>query len=685
MYTHKCKVAAHSRVMNAFLCAAAIGCAVASNAHAVVVDDFSGDLSAYTKAVVLTNSGNDEATSLGMTSFVINENGQLDFNSYVTNSKAYQTVLLRDDFSLAVGDSLRIEIPYFNDIAPGTTPISGVGVAIAATKYQTFNVRQDLIMLELNGYATSPFTGRVIGTSFQGTTNQGQKIANVIVEDVTGLFIVRLASELYGVGYSTSVGDVAVGMYANNSFGLGAAVGLYGDCRATATPLAKLDNLEIRPEVIESVPGAAPTWVLDSSGQQGSYAPALTHDAVVMWAGTPAPSAGSYWLAPDDTPGGSPVTGHVVYDLGTAMQLSDLTLWARADSTSYLLPKEISVFRFADDNPYGVFGAIDDIEGDPNIIQVWSGTLKDYNDGVSQSIQFDSSFTGRYVGIRIDSSYEKTQSTFHLAEVRFNAGDQNPAALPGVGPTAIYDFSDIKGDDSDFKPERMIDGLVTNRNMWVAEDDDPSVDGVNGHVVFDMSLAQEFGGVRIWSRADTSSTLLPDSVKVFGFADDNPTNILGAIDDIEGDANIVQLWSGSLAAMARGDYQDLFFSTGFTGRYLGLRVDSSQAEADGNFQIAEVRFLTDVLPPVPGDANGDRKVDDADAKVLAANWGIPSAAGLASGDFNGDGKVNAVDASILAANWGYGVSAAESTAVPEPTAAVLLIGVFLGLVVSRRR
>ncbi|HBO45980.1 MAG TPA: hypothetical protein DD670_19065 [Planctomycetaceae bacterium] len=70
---------------------------------------------------------------------------------------------------------------------------------------------------------------------------------------------------------------------------------------------------------------------------------------------------------------------------------------------------------------------------------------------------------------------------------------------------------------------------------------------------------------------------------------------------------------------------------------------------------------------------------------MAANWGIPSAAGLASGDFNGDGKVNAVDASILAANWGYGVSAAESTAVPEPTAAVLLIGVFLGLVVSRRR
>ncbi|HBO43486.1 MAG TPA: hypothetical protein DD670_06060 [Planctomycetaceae bacterium] len=233
----------------AILCFAAMLCtSVAGQAFAEMVDDFSGDLSEYTKAVVLTNSTSNESTSLEMTSFAINDDGQLEFNSHVTNGKAYQTVLLRDDYSLGVGDSLRIEIRYFDDIASGLTPISGVGIAIAATKNQTFKVRENIIMLELNGYGASPFTGRVIGTSFQGTTNQGQKIANVIVEDVTGLFLERVAVDTYDVGYSTSVGDLVVGTYINNSPGLGSAIGLYGDCRATAVPLARLDNLQIVPE-----------------------------------------------------------------------------------------------------------------------------------------------------------------------------------------------------------------------------------------------------------------------------------------------------------------------------------------------------------------------------------------------------------------------------------------------------
>jgi hypothetical protein len=76
---------------------------------------------------------------------------------------------------------------------------------------------------------------------------------------------------------------------------------------------------------------------------------------------------------------------------------------------------------------------------------------------------------------------------------------------------------------------------------------------------------------------------------------------------------------------------------------------------------------------MPGDANGDGKVDEDDAARLAANWlGL---GGWAHGDFNGDGIVNDADATLMAANWHYGVSQAS---VPEPC----MFGLFLAAMVS---
>jgi hypothetical protein len=666
------------------VCAATIALATTGPAQAVVVDDFSGDLSAYTKTVVLTNSGDDEATSMTKTNFVVNAEDELEFHSYVTNNKAYQTVLLRDDYSLGIGQRLELDFKYFNDVTPGTSPFAGVGLALADMEAQPFNVRNNLVLVDLNaayGDGTTT-TGRVYGTTFVNTVYT-QKRADVKLADVTGLFVARVATDQYSFGYSTSAGNTVVSTLTNaNVGGLGSAIGLWSDCRTTAEPLARMDNLKIT--TLDPVPGAAPVTVLDASTTLSSYHPQYSFDSTFMWDGKP---NGSFWGGVDDTGlAGSepPVTGHVVYDMGTATTLSDLTVWARS-STAYVLPQNVKIFRFANDDPYAVVGAIDDIENDPAVLEVWSGTLRDFNDGVAQSIQF-SPFTGRYVGVRIDSSYEKTQANFQVGEVRFNAGDQNPAALPGAAPATIYHASDILADDTDFKPERMIDGLVSARNIWAAEDDDATAPGLNGHVVFDMGAATEVGGVRLWSRKDTARFMLPGEVKLFGFADDNPANILGLIDDIENDPNIIQIWSGSLAAAASGNFADVLFSAAFTGRYLGLRIDSGQADAeyDGNFQISEIRFLTDVVPPVPGDASGDGKVDAADAQLLATNWGLSSGAGWGNGDFNGDGQVNAADASILAANWGYGVPD-EAAGVPEPSCLVLLSAAVIGFAALRRR
>ncbi|NLE36578.1 MAG: hypothetical protein GX621_00975 [Pirellulaceae bacterium] len=77
-----------------------------------------------------------------------------------------------------------------------------------------------------------------------------------------------------------------------------------------------------------------------------------------------------------------------------------------------------------------------------------------------------------------------------------------------------------------------------------------------------------------------------------------------------------------------------------------------------------------LTPTLPGDANGDGHVDEADAKIMAGHWG--QSGGWAQGDFNNDGLVNALDASILAANWGRGASEATASQVPEPSVGILL-------------
>ena len=53
----------------------------------------------------------------------------------------------------------------------------------------------------------------------------------------------------------------------------------------------------------------------------------------------------------------------------------------------------------------------------------------------------------------------------------------------------------------------------------------------------------------------------------------------------------------------------------------------------------------------PGDANGDRIVNDLDLAALAVNW-QQSGKVWAQGDFNGDGLVNDLDFAAIAVNWG---------------------------------
>ena len=85
--------------------------------------------------------------------------------------------------------------------------------------------------------------------------------------------------------------------------------------------------------------------------------------------------------------------------------------------------------------------------------------------------------------------------------------------------------------------------------------------------------------------------------------------------------------------------------------------------------------------PLPGDANYDGEVNDADALILATNW-LNNGASWAQGDFSGDGKVDDVDATILASNYSPG---GTSTSVPEPTLIVTLLPVLIAFLFLGQR
>jgi hypothetical protein len=104
-----------------------------------------------------------------------------------------------------------------------------------------------------------------------------------------------------------------------------------------------------------------------------------------------------------------------------------------------------------------------------------------------------------------------------------------------------------------------------------------------------------------------------------------------------------------------------------------------------NAQVGEPE-LGIVPPKVPGDTDNDGDVDEADAQILASNWGATVTSGdVTKGDFNADGVVNVADAAILAANWTDTPPESHGNAVPEPSMLLLLASLLPMFAILRRR
>ena len=103
-----------------------------------------------------------------------------------------------------------------------------------------------------------------------------------------------------------------------------------------------------------------------------------------------------------------------------------------------------------------------------------------------------------------------------------------------------------------------------------------------------------------------------------------------------------------------------------------------------SFGVADNFEVQSVPEPVPGDTNGDGKVDFADLLILAQHYGLMKDATIASGDFNADGSVGFDDLLILAQHYGSTAPPAVITQVPEPMVTGLLAIVLPAMFLRQR-
>ncbi len=213
-----------------------LGACVQAAVPAILVDDFSDtDLSEYTMNYVLVQNTNN-------TTSYASPSGTLQV-SKPADTDAEQTLLLRDDYSLSVGETLRVDALVAS--VSGLNCDFGIAVATMADLPDSTGTG------DRQGYINMYIKAGSSGWGCIGFDTVNHQIANtgyVTNQDlsvITGLFITRTGADAFDVGYSTASGDTVFrSLTVATGTGIGAAVGFYSDLRGEIT-YGDLDNLRI--------------------------------------------------------------------------------------------------------------------------------------------------------------------------------------------------------------------------------------------------------------------------------------------------------------------------------------------------------------------------------------------------------------------------------------------------------
>jgi hypothetical protein len=208
--------------------AVTIAACLAVTSQAQLVDDFSGNLSAYSDVRILNNGNHAPVNSY---TWEI-ASGALQLNTTAFTG-IEQFALTRTDFSLAVGMELR------TDFNPGYTGTQDVGLYVGAGT-PTVDVRANYV----NVYVRN--NGQIFSRGFNGTTEFGLA-GGATPANIDSLFVTRTAVDTFELGYYDGVTRTVLTtrtIASGNAAGIGSAIGFYADVRALGI-VGNLDNLTL--------------------------------------------------------------------------------------------------------------------------------------------------------------------------------------------------------------------------------------------------------------------------------------------------------------------------------------------------------------------------------------------------------------------------------------------------------
>jgi hypothetical protein len=134
-----------------------------------------------------------------------------------------------------------------------------------------------------------------------------------------------------------------------------------------------------------------------------------------------------------------PVTGHIVFDLGRPLLVLGARLTGR-QSGGVCNPRHVDFYHFSDDDP-AAHSIADDIEGDPGIHAVLAAhACAPLRGGAQESVEWNG-VMARYVGVRVNSSYESggaTHYNFQIGEIEFLVAPEAKGLEPGQRVPSTY-------------------------------------------------------------------------------------------------------------------------------------------------------------------------------------------------------------------------------------------------------
>lgn len=197
----------------------------AAQATAILVDDFSGDLSAWTGTVILDNQnpGTQNVSTWQIVS------GALQLNTtWRDGTSVEQHAMIRSGLALGVGHEIQIDVVH-------TGASQDIGLYVGGTT-PTFNVRRDYVAIYLRN------NGQVFSRGFDGTTEYA--LAGGSTPTLDKLFIARTDTNTYELGYYNAGSRTVVVTRTPNYPNAGTVVGIYADVRGVGV-LGNVDNLTL--------------------------------------------------------------------------------------------------------------------------------------------------------------------------------------------------------------------------------------------------------------------------------------------------------------------------------------------------------------------------------------------------------------------------------------------------------